>query len=123
MTIFATSRETETLMHVRQHRPDHETTKAMSFASKYSYVSHRIHPGTEHGCQYLAGFEDIGKRRQEVFERDGFLCVDCGFPATHDDPLELAHSGNTKISRCDCWENLKTKHHSCHGRNDHHGRF
>lgn len=110
-------------MHRRQHKPNKEATKAMVYASKYSYVSFRIHPGTDHGCEYLAGFEDIGKRREEVFARDGHVCVHDEQPGTYDDPLEMAHGGNTKISRCDCMENLLTKHHSCHGKHDHHGRF
>ncbi len=110
-------------MHRNPHKIDKEATKAAGFASRFSYVSLRLHPGTTHQCQYLAGFVDIGKQRAKIFARDNFLCVDCGFPPTHDDPLEMAHGGNTKISRCDCDENLKTKHRSCHGRNDHHGRF
>lgn len=107
-------------MHRRAHKLDKEATRAAKFMSRYSYVSMRIHPesDTPHGCVYLAGLNDIGKCRDEVFERDEYKCVDCGSRLD----LQLAHGGNTKISRCWCPENLKTKCHSCHVKNDHHGR-
>ncbi len=114
-------------MHRKQFHPDKAATKAAHFASRYSYVSTRIHPGSEppHQCVYLAGFEDIGKCRQEVFNRDKHRCVDCGksvslSPGFYDSG-ELAHSGHTKISRCWCMENLKTLCHADHVK-EHHGR-
>jgi hypothetical protein len=118
-------------MHVRQHKPDKAATRAASFHSRYSYVSSRIHPGSDppHSCVYLAGLEDIGKRRLEVFERDGFRCVDCGrkvnleAPSYDPDSAHLAHGGHTKISRCWCMENLSLKCGACHDKNDHHGRM
>jgi len=112
-------------MHNRPFKKDEVATKAARFRSKYSYISRRMHPDSNppHQCEYLAGLDDIGVRRCLVFSRDKFRCVDCGGTEQFDDPLEMAHGGNTKISRCDCMENLKTKHHSCHGINDHSGRF
>jgi hypothetical protein len=110
-------------MHKNPYRRDAEATKAMHFQSRYSYVSTRIHPDSDppHPCVYLAGLEDIGKRRLEVFTRDKFLCVDCSKKVSWDTG-QLAHSGRTKISRCWCPEALKTKCHDCHKANDHHGR-
>lgn len=106
-------------MHRTPHKLDKEATKAAGFHSRYSYVSRRIHEGTNHGCVYLAGLEDCGARRADVFERDGYKCVDCRKTGM---PLQLAHDGHTKISRCWCMENLKTKCHDCHRDNDHGGR-
>lgn len=105
-------------MHKRQFRPDKAATKARHFESRYSYVSTRIHPGTENQqCEYLAG-DDCEPRRREVFERDDYKCVDCGAPVPWDGSLEirghLAHGGNTKISRCWCLQNLSTKDFRCH---------
>jgi hypothetical protein len=118
-------------VHRRQFKPDKELTRAMGFASRGSYMSFRVHPGSDipHQCVYLAGLEDIGARRQQVFERDKFRCVDCGkqidesLPSYHPDSGHLAHAGHTKISRCWCMENLSCKCGACHGKNDHHGRF
>ena len=108
-------------MHRNQFRPDKEATKARHFESRYSYVSRRIHPETEHGCEYLAGLKDIGARRLEVFERDAYTCVDCGTRVSWNSG-HMAHGGNTKISRCFCPENLKTKCFDCHMVKEH-GRF
>lgn len=117
-------------MHKRPFRIDKQATKLAEFDSRYSYVSMRTHPESDppHQCEYLAGLEDIGKRRAEVFERDGWLCCDCGVKVfdgispTHPHKAHLAHGGHTKISRCWCMENLKAKCHVCHIKNDHHGR-
>jgi hypothetical protein len=100
-------------MHRNQFRPDKEATKARHFDSRYSYVSRRIHPETTHSCEYLAGLKDTGARRLEVFTRDGFMCVTCGIAITWASG-HMAHGGNTKISRCDCLENLSTKCRECH---------
>jgi hypothetical protein len=119
-------------MHKRPFRIDKEATGAAGFASRFSYVSRRTHPGSDppHPCVYLAGLEDIGKRRHEVFVRDGFRCVVCNglvdvnLPAWHPDAAHLAHlGGHTKVSRCWCLEALALKHSRCHGESDHHGRF
>lgn len=110
-------------LHFNKHKLDKEATKARHFSSGYSYVSFRVHPGTDHGCQYLCGMEDMGKVRTDVFDRDGHKCVDCGTRGEYANPLHLAHKGNTKISRCDCMENLSCKCYRCHSENDHHGRF
>jgi hypothetical protein len=100
------------MMHKRPHKKDVAATKARKFHSRYSYVSLRIHEGSDHPCEYLAG-EDCESRRLQVFSRDQFKCVDCGtsvgWYTGH-----LAHGGNTKVSRCWCLENLKTKCYVCH---------
>src|SRR5580692_11213475 len=107
-------------MHRNPHKLDKEATKAARFVSKYSYVSRRIHPGSDppHQCQYLAGLDDIGNIRRQIFERDGWQCVECGgyvvWESGHPVSGHMAHGGNTKISRCDCPENLKTKCYYCH---------
>jgi hypothetical protein len=105
-------------MHRTKHKPDIEATKARHFDSRYSYVSRRVHPGTEHSCEYLAGLKDIGARRREVFTRDGFVCVVCGIPITWESG-HMAHGGNTKITRCDCLEALTTKCYECHMLREH----
>jgi hypothetical protein len=110
-------------MHKRQFRPDKAATKARRFKSRYSYVSTRIHPGTEsQQCEYLAG-DDCEIRRLEVFERDEFKCVGCGVEVPWDGPIEkrghLAHGGNTKISRCWCPSNCSTKCFGCHFLREH----
>jgi hypothetical protein len=110
-------------MHKTPHKLDKEATKAMGFASRYSYISRRLHPGTDHPCQYLAGMDDIGRIRLQVFERDGWQCVDCQkyivWEVGHPNSGHMAHGGNTKISRCDCPENLKTKCYDCHMLKEH----
>jgi hypothetical protein len=110
-------------VHKTPHKLDAEATKAKNYHSRYSYVSRRIHFGTDHQCEYLAGLVDCGERRDMIFERDGGRCVDCG-KKLHKDcwDTHLAHGGHTKISRCWCPENLKLKCHDCHMKNDHHGR-
>jgi hypothetical protein len=116
-------------LHRRPFHKDKEATRAAHFASKYSYISRRVHLGSDppHGCVYLAGLEDCGQRRLEVFARDGWKCVECGgSPAnqahySQHTLLQLAHGGHTKISRCWCMENLKTLCHDCHVKS-HHGR-
>lgn len=99
-------------MHKRPFRIDEEATKARNFASKFSYVSKRIHPDSDHQCEYLAGL-DVARRRKQVFERDEYRCWDCGAHVTWGQG-HMAHGGNTKVSRCDCMENLKTKCLNCH---------
>ena len=108
-------------MHQRPHKLDKEATKAKHYESRYSYVSLRIHPSTQHQCEYLAGLTDIGRRRMQVFQRDEFKCVDCGKQVEWSTG-HLAHGGNTKVSRCFCIENLKTKCFDCHMVREH-GRY
>lgn len=107
-------------MHRRPHRIDVKATKAAHFLSKFSYVSLRIHPGTNHQCVYLAG-DDCGVRRRDVFARDSYRCVDCGGNINWEIG-QLAHGGSTKVSRCWCFENLRTKCYACHMVKEH-GRF
>jgi hypothetical protein len=107
-------------MHRTPHKIDKEATKEARFHSKYSYVSRRIHPGTEHQCVYLAGFDDIDIRRHEIFMRDDFRCVSCGMQISWITG-HMSHKGNTKISRCYCMENLDCMCHDCHKKH-HHGR-
>lgn len=110
-------------MHKNPFKLDAEATKARHYHSRYSYVSKRIHPDSDppHQCEYLCGLVDVGERRQLVFERDKFACVDCGKPVTWTGG-HMAHGGHTKISRCECLENLSTKCKDCHIGNDHSGR-
>jgi hypothetical protein len=107
-------------MHTHPFRKDAAATKAAGFASRFSYVSFRIHPESDppHQCVYLAGLEDIGKRRAEVFKRDGNRCVLCASRIN----LQLRHGGNTKVSRCWCTENLSCRCSECHMVKEH-GRF
>jgi hypothetical protein len=109
-------------MHRWKHKPDEEATKRKDYSNRASYVSFRIHPGSEplHQCEYLAG-DDKAVRRREIFERDGYRCVGCGERVTWETG-EWAHGGNTKVSRCDCLENGKTKCFTCHQVREH-GRF
>ena len=100
-------------MHRNPHKKDVEATKAAGFFSRYSYVSHRIHPGTNHQCEYLAG-GDCENRRRVVFDRDGFKCVDCG-QNVNIFTGQLDHiGGNTKVTRCWCPEALQTRCATCH---------
>jgi hypothetical protein len=108
-------------MHRRPHKKDREATKAARFLSRYSYVSQRIHPGTEKQCIYLAG-RDCEFQRVIVLTRDNFICVDCGQKLDWE-TAHLAHGGHTKVERCWCRENLSTKCGLCHDGNDHHGRM
>jgi hypothetical protein len=110
-------------MHKRPFKKDEKATAEKHYHSRYSYVSRRIHPDSDppHGCEYLCGLVDVGERRQLVFERDGYKCVDCGKQISWSGG-HLAHKGHTKISRCDCPENLSCKCPPCHQENDHSGR-
>jgi hypothetical protein len=108
-------------VHKSPHKLDSLATKARNYHSRYSYVSRRVHPGTDHACEYLCGLVDVGERRQLIFERDKFRCVDCGKEVSWTGG-HLAHKGNTKISRCHCMENLRCKCPDCHRQNDHSGR-
>ena len=107
-------------VHIRSHKRDAEATKARKFLCRYSYISLRIHPGSDppHQCQYLAG-DDVGIARQACFERDEYRCVKCGYSVSWETG-EMDHGGNTKISRCDCPENHSCKCHVCH--TEKHGR-
>lgn len=110
-------------MHRNPHKRDDAATRAAKFLSKYSYVSRRIHPGTEgtpqeHPCIYLAG-ADCGVMRDKVFLRDEHCCVICGkwvpkqgsiWTRGHVDHL----GGNTKVSRCWCFEALALKCYEDH---------
>ena len=106
-------------MHRNPVRKDIEATKAAGFLSRYSYVSFRVHPRSDHCCVYLAG-DDCEIERRRVFDRDGYRCVDCGV-GINIFTGELDHiGGNTKVTRCWCPEALMTRCHDCHVRR--HGR-
>jgi hypothetical protein len=107
-------------MHKTPHKIDKEATREARFYSKHSYVSMKLHHGTDHQCVYLAGLEDIGARRHEVFMRDDFRCVACGARVDWHTG-DLSHKGNTKVSRCWCMENLECVCRLCR-RKHHHGR-
>ena len=83
-------------MHRRPTSKDAAATKAAGFSSRYSYISFRIHLGTEHQCEYLAG-KDCDGRRRVIFDRDNFKCVDCG-RSVNIFTGHLAHGGNTKVT-------------------------
>lgn len=111
-------------MHRRPHKKDEAATKAAYFLSRYSYVSHRIHPNSKppHQCVYLAG-DDCGVVRAAIFDASDSKCQDCGKVMPLDGDLtvrgHLAHGGNTKVSRCWCPENLKLKCYVCHMLKEH----
>jgi hypothetical protein len=107
-------------MHSRQHKRDDEATKAAAFLSKYSYISHRVHPESDpaHQCQYLAG-DDCGVMRDRIFKRDEHRCVVCGKWVPKEGDIwkrgHIAHlGGNTKVTRCWCPEALALKCYDCH---------
>lgn len=112
-------------MHNRPFKKDSEATKAAKFKSKYSYVSRQLHAGTDHACVYLAG-GDCEIRRMEIFERDGHCCVKCGKQVPWAGPVtvrgHVMHGGNTKVSRCWCFENLTLGCFNCHFGKEGHNR-
>lgn len=97
-------------MHRRQTHRDDEATKAAIFRSRYSYVSTRIHPGTEHQCRYLAGV-DCEVAYLDCMDRAKGRCEECGAWRK----LEVHHkSHKTKMERCWCQANLMALCVQCH---------
>jgi hypothetical protein len=101
-------------VHRNPHKIDKEATRAAGFLSRYSYISLRIHPGTDHQCRYLAG-DDVVVARKACFERDHYRCTEpnCGRCVSWETG-EMDHGGKTKVQRCSCPENLHTKCGRCH---------
>ena len=106
-------------MHRRPHRKDSEATKARNFLSRYSYVSFRIHPGTNHPCVYLAG-RDCNGWKIHVYLNSGPIarylarCAECG-EITGWNVGEADHIEHVnKVVRCWCEENGRWLCKSCH---------
>lgn len=99
-----------------------ELTAAAGYSDPRSYVGWRMHPDTDHHCEYLKGV-DVGVRRMEVFERDGGRCWDCkGYQSW--DYGEMDHIfGGVGAQRCSCMENLRWSCGTCHRRRHVHTKF
>jgi len=103
-------------VHRRQYRRDDAATKAAAFlCPRYSYISRRIHPGSDppHQCQYLAG-DDVGVMRERIFKREEGRCWNCGayYGLNYGELRHLV--GGDKYSRCWCPENLGWGCPKCH---------
>jgi 5-methylcytosine-specific restriction endonuclease McrA len=109
-------------VHRRPTRKDHDATRWYRecglWKSRHSYVSLRVHPGTDNYCIYLAG-ADCTPARNEALARAKGRCENCGMWTNR---LELHHiEHKTKVSRCWCPENLMALCAKCHrGRNGMH---
>jgi 5-methylcytosine-specific restriction endonuclease McrA len=98
-------------VHKRATHKDAAATKARHFLSRYSYVSTRIHPETDHQCCYLAG-QDCGIAVDSVLFGANGRCEECGKWTSR---LEVHHiQHKTKMSRCWCPENLIALCVQCH---------
>ena len=102
---------------------DKQATEAAGFVDRDSYISHRVHPGTDHQCQYLKG-DDVEQIRRKIFDRDRHRCqlklVCTGVRVL---PFEgdiytrghLEHEkGGYGAQRCFCMENLRIACYACH---------
>jgi hypothetical protein len=105
-------------------KADTQATAERNFQDERSYVAgERMHPGTEHPCQYLAG-DDVGPFREAIYKRDGGRCqlrLTCDGEAVL--PLDgsiwerwhLEHEqGGIGQSRCWCPENVRGACYACH---------
>jgi len=105
-------------------RRDEELTRMMGFTDKRSYVhASRVHPGTSHRCQYLAG-DDVAQIRRVIYDRDNHRCQ-LRLVCTGVQPLpfegsiyERAHleheKGGNGLQRCWCHENVRISCYACH---------
>jgi 5-methylcytosine-specific restriction endonuclease McrA len=70
-------------------------------------LSREVSPSHCGSHEILRG-RDMRERRNEVFDRDGNKCVECGATVTFDVWLELDHVISKGRGGCDCQENLQT---------------
>jgi len=92
---------------------DRVATAHANFLDSRSYVSHRLHPSTEHPCIYLKG-KDVGVARLQVFEREKGICWNCGKYCGWDEG-EMHHLvGGLGAKRCWCQANLGWNCRKCH---------
>jgi len=95
------------------YKRDKQATELRGFLDPRSYVSHRIHPGTEHPCEFLYG-RDVGVARLEVFAREKGRCWSC-LTECNWDIGEMHHlKGGLGAQRCECLENLRWSCPHCH---------
>ena len=105
-------------------RADVQATRDRHFTDHRSYIAgERLHPGTEHPCQYLFG-SDVGPFREAIYKRDEGRCqlrLKCAGEAVL--PLQgsiferwhLEHEqGGLGMSRCWCPENVRGSCWACH---------
>ena len=92
---------------------DRALTESADFLDKRSYIGQRVHPGTDHQCDYLRG-DDARLRRMDVFVRDHGRCQNCG--AWYGwEWGEMHHlKGGLGLDRCWCMENLAWSCPQCH---------
>ena len=92
---------------------DKVATVHANFLDPRSYVSHRIHPGTAHPCQYLKG-KDVEIIRLLVFEKEQGRCWNCGayYGWNYGELRHLRGGGGAE--RCWCAENLGWGCPKCH---------
>lgn len=84
---------------------DRSATKGRGFRDRCSFVS-------LDGHDYLRG-EDMGLRRNNVFERDGGRCLTCG--AWYGEATgHVHHLQSGLVGRCDCFHNLEWSCPKCH---------
>lgn len=111
-------------MHKNKTHEDVAVTKFLwkqgVFRSRHSYVSTRIHPGTEQQCRYLAGI-DCESWRTQIIELSGGYCARCQkqFDKAVLEADHILHK--TKMERCWCIRNGQALCRTCHrGRNGKH---
>jgi 5-methylcytosine-specific restriction endonuclease McrA len=100
-------------------RVDRELTAQRRGDGTYLDSRSQVH---QDGREYLKGV-DVGRRRQEVWERDKRHCVVCGVYVTWD-AMEMDHIGkNYGQKRHDNIENLRTLCSKCHRAKHVHTQF
>lgn len=107
----------------RVFKRDPVATLERQFVDRDSYVSFRLHPGTDHPCIYLAG-DDVLQARRRIFDRDKHKCslrLVCKgieilpFEGSIYDRGHLEHlNGGDGADRCWCDENLRLACYGCH---------
>ena len=89
-----------------------QSRREKRFFGRHSYISTRIHPGTDHQCVYLAGAVDCDVARIRALVRANGRCEMCG---RWDSRLEVDHIAHkTKVERCWCQNNLRALCKHCH---------